>query len=252
MLTECTREALAQYGEAIGLAFQIVDDLLDVEASTAGSARRRARMPNSASRLMYRCSAPKPPAPGRCVCARRHCRRSKSEAARSGFENWPTLSFAGKADLSYGTSQCDQLALRPARSTARSAAAGGRTARVRSGVKTGGHLSSNLGTVELTIALHYVFDTPEDRIVWDVGHQTYPHKILTGRRDHMAQLRQYGGMSGFPRQSESEYDVGTAHSSTSISAALGMAVAARNQGSSRHAVAVIGDGAMSAGMAFKH
>jgi len=118
--------------------------------------------------------------------------------------------------------------------------------------KTGGHLSSNLGTVELTIALHYVFDTPDDRIVWDVGHQTYPHKILTGRRDGMATLRQYGGMSGFPRRTESEYDTfGTAHSSTSISAALGMAVAARNQGLERHAIAVIGDGAMSAGMAFE-
>jgi len=118
--------------------------------------------------------------------------------------------------------------------------------------KTGGHLSSNLGTVELTIALHYVFDTPQDRLVWDVGHQTYPHKILTGRRDHMDRLRQHGGMSGFPRRSESEYDTfGTAHSSTSISAALGMAVAARNQGSNRHSIAVIGDGAMSAGMAFE-
>jgi 1-deoxy-D-xylulose-5-phosphate synthase len=118
--------------------------------------------------------------------------------------------------------------------------------------KTGGHLSSNLGTVELTIALHYVFDTPDDRIVWDVGHQTYAHKILTGRRDGMAHLRQHGGMSGFPRRSESEYDTfGTAHSSTSISAALGMAVAARNQGSRRHSIAVIGDGAMSAGMAFE-
>ncbi len=118
--------------------------------------------------------------------------------------------------------------------------------------KTGGHLSSNLGTVELTIALHYVFDTPDDRIVWDVGHQTYPHKILTGRREGMAKLRQYGGMSGFPRRSESEYDTfGTAHSSTSISAALGMAVAARNQGIERHSIAVIGDGALSAGMAFE-
>ena len=118
--------------------------------------------------------------------------------------------------------------------------------------KTGGHLSSNLGTVELTIALHYVFNTPEDRIVWDVGHQTYPHKILTGRRDQMDRLRQHGGVSGFPRRTESEYDTfGTAHSSTSISAALGMAVAARNQQSARHSIAVIGDGAMSAGMAFE-
>ena len=118
--------------------------------------------------------------------------------------------------------------------------------------RTGGHLSSNLGTVELTIALHYVFNTPEDRIVWDVGHQTYPHKILTGRREQMDRLRQHGGVSGFPRRSESEYDTfGTAHSSTSISAALGMAVAARNQQSGRHSIAVIGDGAMSAGMAFE-
>ncbi len=118
--------------------------------------------------------------------------------------------------------------------------------------KTGGHLSSNLGTVELTVALHYVFDTPHDRIVWDVGHQTYPHKILTGRRDQMPTLRQWGGISGFPLRSESEYDAfGTAHSSTSISAALGMALAARQKGERRHAIAVIGDGAMTAGMAFE-
>jgi 1-deoxy-D-xylulose-5-phosphate synthase len=118
--------------------------------------------------------------------------------------------------------------------------------------RTGGHLSSNLGTVELTVALHYVFDTPGDRIVWDVGHQTYAHKILTGRRGAMAKLRQWEGPSGFPRRSESEYDTfGTAHSSTSISAALGMAVAAKLQGEERHVVAVIGDGAMSAGMAFE-
>jgi len=118
--------------------------------------------------------------------------------------------------------------------------------------KTGGHLSSNLGTVELTVALHYVFETPEDRIVWDVGHQTYAHKILTGRREQMARLRMIDGISGFPRRSESVYDAfGTAHSSTSISAALGMAVAAKRKGEKRHAVAVIGDGAMSAGMAFE-
>jgi 1-deoxy-D-xylulose-5-phosphate synthase len=118
--------------------------------------------------------------------------------------------------------------------------------------RTGGHLSSNLGTVELTIALHYVFNTPDDRIVWDVGHQTYPHKILTGRRDRMGSLRQQGGVSGFPRRDESPFDTfGTAHSSTSISAALGMAIAAQTMGESRHAVAVIGDGAMTAGMAFE-
>ena len=117
---------------------------------------------------------------------------------------------------------------------------------------TGGHLSSNLGTVELTVALHYVFDTPHDRIVWDVGHQTYPHKILTGRRERMPSLRQLGGLSGFPQRAESPYDTfGTAHSSTSISAALGMALAAKHKGENRHAIAVIGDGAMTAGMAFE-
>ena len=117
---------------------------------------------------------------------------------------------------------------------------------------TGGHLSSNLGTVELTLALHYVFNTPQDRIVWDVGHQTYPHKILTGRRDRMATLRQLGGLSGFPQRSESAFDTfGTAHSSTSISAALGMAMAARIKGEDFHSIAVIGDGALTAGMAFE-
>ncbi len=118
--------------------------------------------------------------------------------------------------------------------------------------KTGGHLSSNLGTVELTIALHYVFDTPEDRIVWDVGHQTYPHKILTGRREGMSKLRMLEGISGFPRRAESRYDTfGTAHSSTSISAALGMAVSAKLKNEDRRCIAVIGDGAMSAGMAYE-
>src|SRR6187455_2268513 len=118
--------------------------------------------------------------------------------------------------------------------------------------KTGGHLSSNLGTVELTIALHYVFDTPEDRIVWDVGHQTYAHKILTGRREAMSRLRMLDGISGFPRRAESKYDTfGTAHSSTSISAALGMAVASKIRNENRRCIAVIGDGAMSAGMAYE-
>ena len=117
---------------------------------------------------------------------------------------------------------------------------------------TGGHLSSNLGTVELTIALHYVFKTPEDKLIWDVGHQTYGHKILTGRRAGMGRLRQKGGIAGFPRREESVYDTfGTAHSSTSISAAIGMAVAARAQGLDHRVVAVIGDGAMTAGMAFE-
>ncbi len=123
---------------------------------------------------------------------------------------------------------------------------------VESVASTGGHLSSNLGTVELTLALHYVFDTPRDRLVWDVGHQTYAHKILTGRRAAMSRLRMQGGPSGFPRRQESEYDAfGTAHSSTSIGAALGMATAFQRSGQDRHVVAVIGDGAMTGGMAFE-
>ena len=118
--------------------------------------------------------------------------------------------------------------------------------------KTGGHLSSNLGTVELTVALHYVFNTPHDRLVWDVGHQTYVHKILTGRRKGMEKLRMHGGMAGFPRRDESEYDAfGTAHSSTSISAALGMAVAAELENKDRHVTAIIGDSSMSGGLAFE-
>ncbi len=123
---------------------------------------------------------------------------------------------------------------------------------IESVAQTGGHLSSNLGTVELTIALHYVFNTPEDRLVWDVGHQCYPHKILTGRREGMSQLRMRHGVAGFPKRCESPYDTfGVGHSSTSISAALGMALAAKQKGEDRQAIAIIGDGAMSAGMAFE-
>lgn len=123
---------------------------------------------------------------------------------------------------------------------------------IESVAKTGGHLASNLGVVELTIALHYVFNTPDDKLVWDVGHQTYPHKILTGRREAMQTLRKPHGIAGFPRRSESEYDTfGAGHSSTSISAALGMAIAAKQAGLERRAVAIIGDGAMTAGMAFE-
>jgi len=118
--------------------------------------------------------------------------------------------------------------------------------------RTGGHFASNLGVVELTIALHYVFNTPEDRLVWDVGHQSYPHKILSGRREAMSTLRQHGGVAGFPKRSESIYDAfGVGHSSTSISAALGMAIANRQLGNGRQVVAIIGDGAMTAGMAFE-
>ena len=118
--------------------------------------------------------------------------------------------------------------------------------------RTGGHLAAGLGVVELTIALHYVFDTPNDRLIWDVGHQAYPHKILTQRRELMAGLRQKDGLSGFPKRSESKYDAfGTGHSSTSISAALGMAIAAKSKGLKQEHIAVIGDGALSAGMAFE-
>ncbi|MCR4300215.1 MAG: 1-deoxy-D-xylulose-5-phosphate synthase [Sulfuricaulis sp.] len=127
-----------------------------------------------------------------------------------------------------------------------------RTFLIDSVSRTGGHLAAGLGTVELTLALHYVFNTPEDRLVWDVGHQTYPHKILTGRRDRMSTLRQTGGLSGFPRREESEYDAfGVGHSSTSISAALGMAVAAARTSAERQVVAIIGDGALSGGQAFE-
>jgi len=123
---------------------------------------------------------------------------------------------------------------------------------IQSVSRTGGHLSSSLGTIELTIALHYVFNTPDDRLVWDVGHQAYPHKILTGRRERMDTLRKKDGLCGFIKREESEYDTfGVGHSSTSISAALGMAIAAQKTGSRRKAVAIIGDGAMTAGMAFE-
>ena len=118
--------------------------------------------------------------------------------------------------------------------------------------KTGGHFASGLGMVELTVALHHVFDTPDDRLVWDVGHQTYPHKILTGRRDSIHTVKQKDGVAPFPRREESEYDTfGVGHSSTSISAALGMAVALQRQNDPRRVVAVIGDGAMTAGMAYE-
>ena len=117
---------------------------------------------------------------------------------------------------------------------------------------TGGHLGAGLGVVELTLAIHYVFDTPKDRLIWDVGHQAYPHKIITGRRDRIRTLRQGGGLSGFTKRSESEYDpFGTAHSSTSISAGLGMSVARDLDGKTNNIISVIGDGAMSAGMAYE-
>ncbi|MCC6171141.1 MAG: 1-deoxy-D-xylulose-5-phosphate synthase, partial [Gammaproteobacteria bacterium] len=123
---------------------------------------------------------------------------------------------------------------------------------IRTVATRGGHFAAGLGTVELTVALHYVYDTPQDRLVWDVGHQAYPHKVLTGRRDRLATIKQKDGLAPFPARSESEYDTfGVGHSSTSISAALGMAVAAQREGAKRRVVAIIGDGAMTAGMAFE-
>ena len=123
---------------------------------------------------------------------------------------------------------------------------------IQSVAQTGGHLSAGLGTVEITLALHYVYNTPVDKLVWDVGHQSYPHKIITGRREQMSTIRKRGGLSGFPKRSESPYDTfGVGHSSTSISAALGMSLAAKMQGSGQKTVAIIGDGAMTAGMAFE-
>jgi 1-deoxy-D-xylulose-5-phosphate synthase len=158
------------------------------------------------------------------------------------LEEYPLLS---SIDLPGDLRQLDEKLLRPL-------AAELRRFLIESVSQTGGHLAAGLGVVELTIALHYVFNTPYDRLVWDVGHQAYPHKILSGRRDRMGSLRQKGGLSGFPKRSESEYDTfGTGHSSTSIGAALGMAVASKQKGENRKVVAVIGDGAMGAGMAFE-
>ena len=207
-LTECTREALAQYGEAIGLAFQIVDDLLDVEASTAELGKTAGkdaeqRKPTYVS-LLGAQAARAWSLRLRAQALQARNRKQRAAASRIGrLYRLPEKLICHMELLSAINSPSDLRALE--RSQLPQLADELRAFVLESVSKTGGHLSSNLGTVELTIALHYVFDTPEDRIVWDVGHQTYPHKILTGR-DHMAQLRQYGGMSGFPRRSESEYD----------------------------------------------
>jgi 1-deoxy-D-xylulose-5-phosphate synthase len=165
-----------------------------------------------------------------------------SDQASRMLEEYPLLS---SIELPGDLRQLDENLLRPL-------AAELRRFLIESVSQTGGHLAAGLGVVELTIALHYVFNTPYDRLIWDVGHQAYPHKIITGRRDDMGSLRQKGGLSGFPKRSESEYDTfGTGHSSTSIGAALGMAVASKQKGEHRNVVAVIGDGAMGAGMAFE-
>ncbi|MES9814633.1 MAG: 1-deoxy-D-xylulose-5-phosphate synthase [Candidatus Thiodiazotropha sp.] len=168
--------------------------------------------------------------------------RGNPEQRPNRLEAYPLLS---KVKLPRDLRQLDQQKLRPLASEMRRFL-------IDSVSQTGGHLAAGLGVVELTIALHYVFNTPYDRLVWDVGHQAYPHKILTGRGRQMWSLRQKGGVSGFPKRSESEYDsFGTGHSSTSIGAALGMAVAAKQKGEKRNVVAIIGDGAMGAGMAFE-
>src|SRR4051812_1214561 len=178
-----------------------------------------------------------------------------SATAPSGSVRWPISSSCAGTDRMYKLLESinDPAALRTLqRAQLPQLADELRTFLLHSVAHTGGHLSSNLGTVELTIALHYVFNTPHDRLVWDVGHQTYAHKILTGRREGMGKLRMHGGIAGFPRRDESEYDAfGTAHSSTSISAALGMAAASQREGKDPRVIAGIGDGAMSAGMAFE-
>jgi 1-deoxy-D-xylulose-5-phosphate synthase len=168
--------------------------------------------------------------------------RGSSEQSANRLDAYPLLS---EVRLPRELRQLDQTKLRPLATEMRRFL-------IDSVSQTGGHLAAGLGVVELTIALHYVFNTPYDRLVWDVGHQAYPHKILTGRGERMGSLRQKGGLSGFPKRSESEYDTfGTGHSSTSIGAALGMAVAAKQKGEKRQVVAIIGDGAMGAGMAFE-
>src|SRR3954469_1854630 len=221
-------------------------------------ARRPARMPPRTSPLMFRCWASNAPALIRLNCCSMRGRRWQLPAWPTPARCWHWPRWSSSARIEEKMSKLLETINDPAdlRKLARTQLAGLadelRAYVLDSVSKTGGHLSSNLGTVELTIALHYVFNTPEDRIVWDVGHQTYPHKILTGRRDRMGTLRQMNGISGFPRRAESEYDTfGTAHSSTSISAALGMALAAQIKKENRHVIAVIGDGAMTAGMAFE-
>src|SRR4029453_14276833 len=207
------------------------------KARPTRSARPRGKTPRKASRRSSRCWAS--PGPGnarRRYASKLKGRSRRSERRRAGSPSLPTGSYCGTADVMYSILDqiSDPAALRRLdRSEVAELARELRAFLVAAVAKTGGHLSSNLGTVELTIALHYVFDTPHDRIVWDVGHQTYGHKVLTGRREKMNRMRMWQGLSGFPRREESEYDTfGTAHSSTSISAALGMAVASRLAGAS--------------------
>jgi geranylgeranyl pyrophosphate synthase/transketolase N-terminal domain/subunit len=249
-------EHLGRYANRIGLLFQVVDDILDAEASTA-TLGKTAGKDAAANKPTY-VSILGGAKPRRCrpSCGRtRMTHSNRSANPPCACTNLPTSSSRGPSDEP-SPARHHSLACRPAphgqRDQLPQLAEELRAFLLESVSKTGGHLSSNLGTVELTVALHYVFDTPADRLVWDVGHQTYPHKALTGRRAGMERLRMKGGVSGFPRRGESEYDTfGVGHSSTSISAALGMAVAARNKGEERRVVAIIGDGAMSAGQAFE-
>ena len=231
-------------------------------SSTSPRPRRRwarppARTSITTSPPTCRCSAwrPRGATPSTCACRRRPRWREAASGPPPGCcPRWPTRWWSAKVDMNTLLSKIQSPAdlRRLSRAELQTVATELRQFVLNTVSQTGGHLGSNLGTVELTVALHYVFHTPHDRLVWDVGHQTYPHKVLTGRRDRMHSLRQLGGIGGFPRRDESEYDTfGTAHSSTSISAALGMARAAKLKGEDRRAVAIIGDGAMSAGMAFE-
>ena len=233
--------AVAPTARPSGLAFQVVDDILDVTqaSETLGQDGGQGRRPQQA----HLCVGARPRGRARSgASVARTCtgraRRQRLAAHCAPESGWPTWWSTARTEVSMKyRSRCWNRSISPRTCAVCRAASCRKLARelrefvLQSVSKTGGHLSSNLGTVELTIALHYVYDTPHDRIVWDVGHQTYPHKILTGRRERMHTLRQLDGIGGFPRRDESEYDTfGTAHSSTSISAALGMALAAKLKG----------------------
>ena len=239
-------QALSTYGAALGLAFQVVDDILDVTQASETLGKTAGKdedlnKPTYVSVLGLEGARNTGADPARtCTGGARRQRLAAHCAPESGWPTWWSTATA-RHSLPNEDSPCSNRSNAPAdlrrlsRSELPQLARELREFVLQSVSKTGGHLSSNLGTVELTIALHYVFDTPHDRIVWDVGHQTYPHKILTGRRERMHTLRQLGGIGGFPRRDESEYDTfGTAHSSTSISAALGMAHGRQAEGRRPH------------------
>jgi len=256
-LPDEAREQLDRFAKRAGLLFQVVDDILDCTASTA-TLGKTAGKDEAADKPTYVSLLG-------LEGARTYAEELRSDAlsALASFGPGPTADPTGGLHLPStlltmtANQLLDQIQFpadlrRLERGQLPQLADELRQFLLGSVARTGGHLSSNLGTVELTLALHYVYNTPEDRLVWDVGHQCYAHKVLTGRREGMARLRMQGGVSGFPKRSESEYDTfGVGHSSTSISAALGMAMAAKLKAEDRKVVAIIGDGAMSAGMAFE-